>query len=84
MVTLSLILYELFPLEIYASQKPCLFYNLKTLLSYIHETLLKYQSAWDDMQSARMVILPFILFELFSLERCASQKPCPLYNLKTA
>ena len=31
-----------------------------------------------------MVTLPFILFELFPLELCASQKPCPLYNLKTA
>ena len=43
-----------------------------------------YQSALDDVQSARMVTLPFILFELFSLELCASQKPCPLNNLKTA
>ena len=25
----------------------------------------------------------FILFELFSFELCASQKSCPLYNLKT-
>ena len=29
------------------------------------------------MQSARMVTLPFILFELFSLELCPSQKRCP-------
>ena len=35
------------------------------------------------MQSARMVTLPFILFELFPFELCASQKLCPLYNLKT-
>ena len=34
------------------------------------------------MQSERMVTLHFILFELFSLELCPSQKPCPLYNLK--
>ena len=36
------------------------------------------------MQSVRMVTLPFILFELFPLELCASQKLCLLYNLKTA
>ena len=36
------------------------------------------------MQSARRVILPVILFELFPLELYASQKLCPLYNLKTA
>ena len=36
------------------------------------------------MQIARKVTLPFILFELLPLELCASQKPCPLYNLKTA
>ena len=31
-----------------------------------------------------MVALPFILFELFPFELCASQKWCPLYNLKAA
>ena len=36
------------------------------------------------MQSARMVTLPFTLFELFPFDFCASQKLCPLYNLKTA
>ena len=36
------------------------------------------------MQSAKMVTLPFILFELFLFELCASQKLCPIYNLKTA
>ena len=36
------------------------------------------------MQSARMVTLPFILFELFPMELCAAQKSCPLYNLKIA
>ena len=34
------------------------------------------------MQIVRMVTLRFIIFELFSLELCASQKLCPLYNLK--
>ena len=38
---------------------------LENRLSSIHETLYKYQSAWDDVQSARMVTLPFILFDLF-------------------
>ena len=38
----------------------------------------------DDVQSARMATLPFILFELFPLELCPSQTSCPLYNLKTA
>ena len=57
--------------------------NLENRLSSIHETLYKYQSAWDDMQSARMLTLPFILFELFPFELCASQKSYPLYNWKT-
>ena len=30
-----------------------------------------------------MVTLPFIVFELFPFELCASEKSCPLYNLKT-
>ena len=84
MVTLPFILFELFPLELCASRKSCPLYNLKTCLSYIHETLYNYQSALDVVQNARMVTLPFILFELFPLELCASQKPCPLDNLKTA
>ena len=57
--------------------------ELENHLSYIHETLYKYQSAWDDVQSARMVTLPFILFELFPFELCESQKSCPLYHLRT-
>ena len=44
---------------------------------------LRSQLAWDDVLRAGMVTLPFILFELFSLELCPSQKPCQLYNLKT-
>ena len=85
MATLPLILFELFPLELCASRKSCPLYNLKTAFkSYIHETLYNYQSALDVVQNARMVTLSFILFELFPLELCASQKPCPLYNLKTA
>ena len=57
--------------------------QLKNRLSSIHETLYNYQSAWDDVQSARMVTLPFILLELLPFELCASQKSCPLYKLKT-
>ena len=57
-------------------------------LSYIHETLYKYQSAWEDVQSARMVTLPFILFELFPWElvhhknhvRSRTWKPLKLYS----
>ena len=48
--------------------------ELENRLSYIHKTLYKYQSAWDEVQSARMVTLPFILFELFPLELCPTQK----------
>ena len=83
MVTLPFIFFELFPFELCALQKSCPLYNLKNHLIFIHETLYKYQSALDVVQNARMVTLPFILFELFPLELCASQKPCPLDNLKT-
>ena len=82
MITLPFILFELFPFELFASQKSCLLYNLNHL-RYIHENLDKYQSTLDDEQSARMVTLPFILFELFPFEFCASQKSCPLYSLKS-
>ena len=58
--------------------------QISMYLRDIHETLYRYQLAWDDVQSARKVTLPFILLELFSLELCPSQKPCPLYNFKTA
>ena len=34
------------------------------------------------MQSTRTITVPFILFELFQLELCPSQKMYPLYNLK--
>ena len=43
-------------------------------LSYIHETLYKYQPTGVNVQSARIVTLSFILFELFPLELCPSQK----------
>ena len=54
----------------------------------IHETLYKYQSAWDDMQSARMVTLPFILLRYFPLNfvhhknrvRSITWKPHKLYS----
>ena len=74
MVTLPFILFELFPLELCASQKPCPLYNLENGLSYIHETLYMYQPTCVDVQSARTVTLSFILFELFPLELCQSQK----------
>ena len=48
--------------------------SLENRLSYIHETLYKYQQTWVDVQSARIVTLSFILFELFPLELCLSQK----------
>ena len=47
---------------------------LENRLSYIHETLYKYQPTWVDVQSARIVTLSFKLFELFPLELCPSQK----------
>ena len=34
------------------------------------------------MQRARKITLPFILFELFPFELCASQKSCPLLTWK--
>ena len=75
MITLPFILFELFSLELCPSQKPCPLYNLKTAwLSYIHDFLYKYQPPWVDLQSARIVTLSFILFELFPLELCPSQK----------
>ena len=67
--------------------------QLENHLSYVHETLHKYQSAWDDVQSARivtlpLVTLPFILFELFPLNfvhhkngvRFITWKPLKLYS----
>ena len=48
--------------------------SLENRLSYIHETLYNYQPTWVDMQSASIVTLSFILFELFPLELCPSQK----------
>ena len=82
MVTLPFILFELYPFELCASQKWCSLYNLKTTLAIFtklytninqHEMKCRVQE-WS---------LPFIHFESFSLELCPSQKPCPLYNLKT-
>ena len=45
MVTLPFILFELFPFELCASQKILSALSLENHLSYIHETLYKYQSA---------------------------------------
>ena len=47
---------------------------LENRLSYIHKTFYKYLPTWVDVQSARIVTLSFILFELFPLELCPSQK----------
>ena len=48
--------------------------SIENCLSYIHETLYKYQPTWVHMQSASIVTVSFILFELFPLELCQSQK----------
>ena len=48
--------------------------SIENCLSYIHETLYKYQPTWVHVQSARIVTVSFILFELFPLELCQSQK----------
>ena len=47
---------------------------IENRLSYIHETLYKYQPTWVDVQSARIVTVSFILFVLFPLRLCQSQK----------
>ena len=52
-------------------------------LSSNHKTLYKYQSAWDDVQSARMATPPFFTFWVISLWTLCIKKSCPLYNLKT-
>ena len=61
--------------------KLCPHYYLKTVPSCLHETSYKYQSTFNDMQSARTITLAFILSELFPLDSVT--KSCPLYNLKT-
>ena len=54
---------------------------LENRLSYIHETLYKYQPTWVNVQSARIVTLSFILFQLFLLELCPSQKQLSMTTL---
>ena len=80
MVTLPFILFELFSFELCASQKLCPLYNLKTTQAIFTKLYTNINKHKMTLQSARIVTLPFILFELFPFELCASQKSCPLYN----
>ena len=62
--------------------------ELKNHFSYIHETLYKYQSAWDDVQSARMELCLLYFLSYFPWNfvhhknrvRSITWKPLKLYS----
>ena len=80
-ITHEFILFELFPLEL--CHEMVSYLKLGTCSRYLQETSYKYETTLDDVQRAKTVTLAFLLFELFPLELCPSQKTCPLFNLKT-
>ena len=50
----------------------CVRFLTENRSSYLHETSYKYQSTLDDVKSATIITLAFILFELFPLDKIMS------------